>query len=68
MWLGSMLLWHRLVPAAPTQPLAWEFPYASGVALKRGKKRTMKYYLAIKIKGNIAICDNMNRLQGLYAK
>ena len=28
-------LWHRLAPAAPIQPLAWEPPYATGAALKR---------------------------------
>ena len=26
---------RRLAPAAPTGPLAWELPYAVGVALKR---------------------------------
>ena len=32
-------LWHR--PAAVTliQPLAWELPYASGVTLKKKKKK-----------------------------
>ena len=28
-------LWHRLAATAPIQPLAWELPYAAGVALKR---------------------------------
>ena len=32
-------LWHRLVAAAPTQPLAWEPPYAMDVALKKPKKK-----------------------------
>ena len=31
-------LWHRLAAAAPTRPLAWELPYAAGVALKREKQ------------------------------
>ena len=35
--LGSDLvllwLWRMLVAVAPTQPLAWELPYAMGVAL-----------------------------------
>jgi len=30
-------LWHRLVAIAPIGPLAWEPPYAAGVALKRQK-------------------------------
>ena len=27
-------LWHRSAAAAPIRPLAWELPYALGVALK----------------------------------
>ena len=34
-----MLLWHRLGAVTPTQPLAWEFAYAVGAALKRKKKK-----------------------------
>ena len=33
------LLWLWCRPAAPIQPLAWELPYASGVAPKRQKKK-----------------------------
>ena len=29
---------RRLASAAPIRPLAWEFPYAAGVALKKAKK------------------------------
>ena len=32
-----MLLWCRLAAAALIQLLAWELPYAAGVALKRKK-------------------------------
>ena len=32
--LVLLWLWHRLVATAPVQPLAWELPYAAGVALK----------------------------------
>jgi len=32
-------LWHRPAAAALIQPLAWEPPYAVGVALKSKKKR-----------------------------
>jgi len=35
-------LWHRWAAAAPIPPLAWELPYAQGVALKRKKKRKEK--------------------------
>ena len=39
-WLGSGVasLWHLLAAAAPTGPLAWELPYAMGVALKKQNK------------------------------
>ena len=33
-------LWHRPAPAAPVQPLAWEFPYTTGTALKIKKVHT----------------------------
>jgi len=32
-------LWRWLAAATPIQPLAWEFPYTAGVALKRKKKK-----------------------------
>ena len=37
--LALLWLWHRLAPIALIQPLAWEPPYATGVALKRQKKK-----------------------------
>ena len=38
--LDPMLLWlwYRLADAALIHPLAWDFPYAMGVALKKKKK------------------------------
>ena len=37
-WDPTLLwLWHRLVATIPIGPLAWEPPYAVGVALKRQK-------------------------------
>ena len=39
-------LWHRPAAMAPIWPLAWELPYASGVTLKKAKKKkSPKYYL-----------------------
>ena len=32
-------LWHRTAATTPIGPLAWEPPYASGAALKSGKKK-----------------------------
>ena len=48
---GLDLAWLWLWPAATAlvQPLAWEHPYAAGVALKRQKKKVIcyeKYILA----------------------
>ena len=37
--LALLWLWHRLAAAALILPLAWELPYAKGVALKRQKKK-----------------------------
>jgi len=36
--LALLWLWCRAAAAAPIRPLAWELPYAAGVALKRKKK------------------------------
>ena len=33
------LLWHRPAAIALIRPLAWELPYAAGVALKKKKKK-----------------------------
>ena len=32
-------LWRRLAAAAPIRPLAWEPPYATGVAPEKDKKQ-----------------------------
>ena len=32
-------LWHRPVATAPIGPLAWEPPYAVGVALEKAKRQ-----------------------------
>ena len=37
----SLWLWHRPAATAPIQPLAWEPPYAAGVALKKRQKKEM---------------------------
>ena len=37
--LPLLWLWHRLAAVAPVWPLAWEPPYATGVALKSQKKK-----------------------------
>ena len=47
-WLKDPVLpwavvWYKLAAIAPTQPLAWEPPYATGSALKSKKKKEKKY-------------------------
>ena len=40
--VALLWLWRRLAAVAPIQFLAWEFPYAAGVALE-GKKKKKKH-------------------------
>ena len=40
--LALLLLWCTLAAAAPIRPLAWEPPYAEGVAQENGKKDQKK--------------------------
>jgi len=40
--LVFLWLWHRPAAAAPIGPLAWELPYATGVALKSKKQKKKK--------------------------
>ena len=35
-------LWHRLVATATIGPLAWEPPYAVGVAVEKAKRQKKK--------------------------
>ena len=37
--LAWLWLWHRLAAIAMIRPLAWEFPYAAGAALKSKKQK-----------------------------
>ena len=41
--LVLLWLWRRLGAIALIRPLAWEPPYATGVALKRQKKKTPNF-------------------------
>ena len=34
--------WHRPADTAPVGPLAWESPYATGVALEKAKRQKKK--------------------------
>ena len=41
--LALLWFWHnRLAAVAPIRPLAWEFPYATGVALQSKKTPRLK--------------------------
>ena len=48
--LALLWLWHRLAAIALMQPLAWEPPYAMGVALNRQKIKFILFYLYLFIK------------------
>ena len=43
--LPWLWLWHRLAAIVPIWPVAWEAPYAAGVALKSKKKKKRRKYL-----------------------
>ena len=48
-YVGATMLQHRPAAAAPIRPLAWEFPYAVGLALKRTTTTTKRFgYLGTK--------------------
>ena len=42
-------LWHRLAATAPIRPIAWEPPYATGVALEKAKNKNKKNLQIIKL-------------------
>ena len=42
--LDPELLWLWLAAVAPIRPLAWEFSYAEGVALKSKKKKKSVFW------------------------
>ena len=45
--MALLWLWHRLAAAALIQCLAWEFPYATGAAVKKEKINKIKWMLRI---------------------
>ena len=54
-------LWYRPAAPAPVQPLAWELPYATGVALKRKRKKKkffFKYTLFL-VKLRVLLAGNL---------
>ena len=60
--LVLLWLWCRLAATAPIPPIAWEPPYATGVALKRKKKNA--FCILIYLKNNVwkvAFCLSSQR-------
>ena len=43
--LALLWLWHRPAATAPTGPLAWESPCATGAALEKAKRQKTKHFL-----------------------
>ena len=41
-------LWRKPEAAAPIGPLAWELPYATGVALKKQKRKRKRLVFRVK--------------------
>ena len=44
--LAMLWLWHRPAATAPIGPVAWEPPYAVGMALERQKRQKKKNYIS----------------------
>ena len=61
--LALLWLWHRLVAAFPIWPLAREFPYATGVALKSKQNKT-KWKTKLKNKAFISMMHNLKFILG----
>ena len=61
---GLLWLWHRSVAIAQVQPLAWELSYATGVGLKRPKRKKkssldnldLLKYLEFLIQSHLNLC------------
>ena len=58
--LVLLWLWFGPTAVAPILPLAWELPYAVGVALKKQKKKPRRCSVQNKLfyVENIEICKN----------
>ena len=57
--LVLLWLWHRLATVAPIRPLAWELPYAMGVARKRQKKKKEIKIIWINITIPLSMSENL---------
>ena len=58
-------LWHRPAAAALIRTLAWELPYATGVALKRKKNAEIPFYL--EVNSSAFSAPNNHLLPGILA-
>ena len=60
-------LWHRPATVAPVQSLAWELPYAEGVAIKRKrKKKTHRSFCCGSVVTNLtSIHEEVGSIPGL---
>ena len=67
----TVLLSHWLAATAPIQPLAWKIPYATGVALKRKKKKEKREKIlehSLKIHPDIFDCYSTTPLSTYYMR
>ena len=51
--LALLWLWCKLAATAPIRPLAWELPYATGVAVKSKKKKKSNNHIIFLCKAKI---------------
>ena len=56
--LPLLRLWYRPAALALIRPLAWEPPYATGVALKRQKKKNHSILKRTAIEDKLAMLSN----------
>ena len=64
--LALLWLWHRPVATALVGPLAWEPPYALGVALKRRQQQQKKKIILLgeKTRKDIYKCNSFFKVMG----
>ena len=55
-------LWCRLAAVAPIRPLAWEFPYPAGEALKRERERETEIHVPSATR-NTKDCHSLQKLK-----
>ena len=61
--LVLLWLWCRLAAVAPIGPLAWDSPYAAGMALKRQPPQKKKQFLEFPLR-----CNGIGSISGAWGR